>query len=429
MTYTADNYRDGLVRLLPSGPAWKGKRKGGWLYKLLTGLSKIFGRVDAGIDELWQETFINTPDKTLADWERAFGLPDPCITQAQSASQRLAAIHARALANPEVVPDSYYVAVIAALGGTAYIRNFRPSNPKWAYAGMPAQSQEWHFYRTIDIVDVAASGVVAEQISCNIEKIEHGYVKTRFHYLALPLIDGFEDPSWYADTDGKLTWRRNDGLTKQYWTIDGVSPLPTIGLDAGKIDPGQAATELRQLYVDVGALAAGDSVSFSLTNAAVVLGMSQVSEAWFRPAIVGAAGILRLGVHVRKQAATSYRYFAVVDFDANAATQTWTIYRADSSGVNTIDTGALAFAGNYDDPLGVRLYVTDTGTADQCAVRLDVNDNGAGWVTQYDDNDSSAADIFGTTGVPGFDVGQKTGSTPHADDRAFVDDWRGHSSI
>jgi uncharacterized protein YmfQ (DUF2313 family) len=94
---TGDDYREAYSSLLPEGQAWQGKRIiGSVLYQTIDGLCQYWGFVDQrAADLLEQESNPGTTVELLPDWERNWGLPDPCYTAPQTIAQRQIALIGR----------------------------------------------------------------------------------------------------------------------------------------------------------------------------------------------------------------------------------------------------------------------------------------------------------------------------------------------
>jgi uncharacterized protein YmfQ (DUF2313 family) len=85
---SGNDYAGALALLLPQGIAWP-REPESVLMRVMRGLAQIFGFVDARAADLLETE--SDPRKTielLPDWERAWGLPDPCYRQAQTIDQR-----------------------------------------------------------------------------------------------------------------------------------------------------------------------------------------------------------------------------------------------------------------------------------------------------------------------------------------------------
>jgi uncharacterized protein YmfQ (DUF2313 family) len=92
---TADEYAQAIEGELPQGAAWSRDPNGG-LMKWVNGCAQIWGDVsEAAADLLVVES---DPQQTIAmlpDWERNFGLPDPCSVEAQTLETRRTALLTR----------------------------------------------------------------------------------------------------------------------------------------------------------------------------------------------------------------------------------------------------------------------------------------------------------------------------------------------
>ena len=106
---SGEDYISPFLSLLPQGLAWP-REAGSVLYRTVRGLAKIWGFVDGRAADLleresdprkttdvtWScpptERFCifpdGTPDGLLDEWERAWGLPDPCFPKATTIAER-----------------------------------------------------------------------------------------------------------------------------------------------------------------------------------------------------------------------------------------------------------------------------------------------------------------------------------------------------
>jgi uncharacterized protein YmfQ (DUF2313 family) len=74
-----DDYIEPLLDLVPQGRAWP-REPERWLYKTVSGLAQICGYVDGrAADLLERESDPRLTIELLTDWERNWGLPDPCF--------------------------------------------------------------------------------------------------------------------------------------------------------------------------------------------------------------------------------------------------------------------------------------------------------------------------------------------------------------
>ena len=85
---SGDDYAQALANLLPYGDAWP-RWPDSVLMQTLRGLANYFGFVDSrAADLLEQESDPRITIELLPDWERNWGLPDPCYKQALTIDQR-----------------------------------------------------------------------------------------------------------------------------------------------------------------------------------------------------------------------------------------------------------------------------------------------------------------------------------------------------
>src|SRR5262245_26602317 len=74
------DYRDAFLQRLPQGPAWAKHALDSVLWQTVDGLCNYWGSVDGRAADLLETE--SDPRKTvelLPDWERNWGLPDPCL--------------------------------------------------------------------------------------------------------------------------------------------------------------------------------------------------------------------------------------------------------------------------------------------------------------------------------------------------------------
>jgi uncharacterized protein YmfQ (DUF2313 family) len=84
-----DSYREGFMSLLPNGIAWPKYSVSGPFWKAIDGLTNYWGFVDGrAADLLERESDPRTAIELLPDWERNWGLPDPCWSQARTVAER-----------------------------------------------------------------------------------------------------------------------------------------------------------------------------------------------------------------------------------------------------------------------------------------------------------------------------------------------------
>jgi uncharacterized protein YmfQ (DUF2313 family) len=120
-----DDYADALAALLPEGSAWP-REPDATLMKTVRGLAEIFGYVDGRfMDLLEREADPRFTIEMLADWERAAGLPDPCIAEPLTIPDRQRALVERLTALGRQDRD-YFIGIAAAIGYSVRITEYSP---------------------------------------------------------------------------------------------------------------------------------------------------------------------------------------------------------------------------------------------------------------------------------------------------------------
>ena len=85
---SGSDYTYAFLQLLPQGQAWP-REQGSTLVQTCDGLSEYWGFVDGRAADLLERE--SDPRKTielLPEWERAWGLPDPCFPSATTIGER-----------------------------------------------------------------------------------------------------------------------------------------------------------------------------------------------------------------------------------------------------------------------------------------------------------------------------------------------------
>lgn len=114
MALTRDDYHGILDALAPPGQALPREPDSTW-QRLLGARAGAFQRVDAHADLLLEEADPRTTYGLLSDWERAFGLPDPCVTGEQTVAERRGGLM-RVLTGTGGSSRAYFIALAEALG-------------------------------------------------------------------------------------------------------------------------------------------------------------------------------------------------------------------------------------------------------------------------------------------------------------------------
>jgi uncharacterized protein YmfQ (DUF2313 family) len=121
---SGDDYVEPLASLLPVGPAWP-RENDSTLMQLLGGLAAIWGDVDSrAADLLERESDPRLTIELLPDWERAWGLPDPCYTAPQSIDERQLALVMR-MTMLGAQSREFFISVAAQIGYHITITEYR----------------------------------------------------------------------------------------------------------------------------------------------------------------------------------------------------------------------------------------------------------------------------------------------------------------
>ena len=121
---TAADYQHAFMALLPQGEAWP-RNQDTLLYRVCAGLSAYWGYVDSrAADLLERESDPRYTLELLPDWERNWGLPDPCYEAPLSYDERIAALLAR-MTMLGAQSREFFIQVAADLGYTITITEYR----------------------------------------------------------------------------------------------------------------------------------------------------------------------------------------------------------------------------------------------------------------------------------------------------------------
>lgn len=127
---SGDDYTQAFLALLPQGQAWPRfidcTNDETTLYKVHRGLAFYWGHVDSRAADLLQREA--NPGRTielLPDWERNWGLPDPCLPDATTIAerQRMLLLQMRWIGNQS---REYFTRLMKWLGFDVFIREHAP---------------------------------------------------------------------------------------------------------------------------------------------------------------------------------------------------------------------------------------------------------------------------------------------------------------
>jgi uncharacterized protein YmfQ (DUF2313 family) len=138
-----EDYADALASLLPYGQAWP-RWPDSVLMRTVRGLAEYFGFVDSrAADLLERESDPRLTLELLPDWERNWGLPDPCFKQAQTIDQR----HALLILKMTLLgaqSREFFIGIAAWLGYTITISEFAPFMAGVSQAGDTRGMINWN---------------------------------------------------------------------------------------------------------------------------------------------------------------------------------------------------------------------------------------------------------------------------------------------
>ncbi len=121
---TGDDYGNTFLSLLPQGPAWP-RTLGSTLDLACRGLAYYWGDVDRRAGDLLEQE--SDPRKTielLPDWERNWGLPDPCYQEPLTLGERQLALVMRMTMQGSQSRE-FFINVAARTGYTIAISEYR----------------------------------------------------------------------------------------------------------------------------------------------------------------------------------------------------------------------------------------------------------------------------------------------------------------
>jgi len=193
---TESNWTSALYDLLPLGKLWQRVRLGdSRLSEILQGLAVELHRVSDTLADLWEQSdprnALDTTDgdydtiALLPDWERNYGLPDPCIGAPSTTDERRAILHAKWIATGGQTA-AYYEEVVEALLGSGFTATvtfpaFAPFRCDISMCGDPLYGES--YYYTFD-VEVSPVPTAAQQtaLECLVNRYKPAHTVAYFTY-------------------------------------------------------------------------------------------------------------------------------------------------------------------------------------------------------------------------------------------------------
>ena len=141
--YSAADYRNALLALLPTGPVWNRALSGGYS-RLFTVLGRVYERNNARAVSLIADLFPGTTEQFLPEWEATLGLPDSCVTGRQTQAERRTSI-ITALTDEGGSSVAYYRKLAARVGVNITVQQFAPARAGVLRAGQPCYGRNWAY--------------------------------------------------------------------------------------------------------------------------------------------------------------------------------------------------------------------------------------------------------------------------------------------
>lgn len=191
-----------LHQLLPSGAAWRSpdraafdsnSRMGGFLRGLASDMARLY-RLIFGVA---MESTASTLANSLDDWEREFGLPDPCLGEDPATDARLRFLLAKVRSAGTITPQEF-IDLAATIGYTIDIEEPVPFECGRSdlgglheVAGGPLDGHAIEFYWIVSVSDVPAYFFECGVSECDIDAL------TEFgHPTALICLFRAVSPAW-----------------------------------------------------------------------------------------------------------------------------------------------------------------------------------------------------------------------------------------
>ena len=139
-----EDYAEAIADLFPVGAVWP-RDPDSVLMQFADGIAAEFSRVSTRDCNLLAEAYPGSATETISDWERVFGLPDPCTGPLDTLAQRRAAV----IAKMSQVGGQSIAAITACLTALGFWVEIDegPGPYEWTIFTSPATI---HYFRTGD---------------------------------------------------------------------------------------------------------------------------------------------------------------------------------------------------------------------------------------------------------------------------------------
>jgi uncharacterized protein YmfQ (DUF2313 family) len=184
---SGSDYRDVFLTLLPTGQAWPKHAIDSILFQICDGLCDYWGFVDGRAGDLLEiESDPRATRELLPDWERNWGLPDPCLTDPPTAleERRLALVakmtmiggqsrqffldvaKAYGYGNITITEYAPYMTGVSRCGDTRW---YNPGDPNHYYWELGAP--EIRFYWTVHVSALSYTYFHCNSSQCGIDRL------------------------------------------------------------------------------------------------------------------------------------------------------------------------------------------------------------------------------------------------------------------
>lgn len=192
MRMTAAQYRSQLASLLPRGAAWP-RAADSVLGRTLHAVADELARIDARVADLLDEADPRTTLELLSEWERAFGLPEKCLTLPDTLAERRSNLHEK-VTRIGGQARAYFIDVAARIGFVITITEFRPFTVDdtvddaiygidWTFAWrVNAPEVTVRFFTTNSGVDEALSDWGNHTLECVLTRLKPAHTHVQFAY-------------------------------------------------------------------------------------------------------------------------------------------------------------------------------------------------------------------------------------------------------
>jgi uncharacterized protein YmfQ (DUF2313 family) len=204
--FNADQFKSAIKKLLPRGRVWS-RDIDTVQDQVYSALAPTYERQTAAAIGLLNDSPPFSLDQMLPEWEAALGLPDPCVTTAQSHSQRVAQVISK-LSYSGGQTVAYFVGLAEAVGyPDVSIQQYAPFRVGRSAMGSPLGTSDWAFAWTVNApslpviyfsMGISAMGdglysLGGKELQCTINRYApaHTLVTYANHYATRETADGF----------------------------------------------------------------------------------------------------------------------------------------------------------------------------------------------------------------------------------------------